>query len=205
MGYSLGQAAKACGRSKTTIHRAIASGRLSASRTDHGDYSIDPSELARVFQADRSGNAHLERHETGNGTDPVAVERDLYRELAEERLETIRDLRQRLDLEAAERRQLSERLTAILTDQRKSYRDNRFSDPPEPQDGTIPRSDTVSDLQPAEPGTVFGPKGFPPTEPKLETVSDPPGSHSELSNSTGSSANAGLMIPRPPWWRRWFR
>ena len=37
MGYSLGQAAKAAGRSKTTIHRAIKSGRLSAARADDGE------------------------------------------------------------------------------------------------------------------------------------------------------------------------
>ena len=49
MGYSLGQAARAASRSKTTIHRPA--GRLSASRTETGGWSIEPSELARVFQA----------------------------------------------------------------------------------------------------------------------------------------------------------
>lgn len=122
MGYSLGQAAKATGRSKTTIHRAITSGRLSASRDDRGGYSIDPSELARVFQVDRSGNGNLGRSATGDGIDPVSAERDVFRALAEERLEAIRDLRAglddlraRLNAAEAERRQLSERLTGLLT------------------------------------------------------------------------------------------
>lgn len=46
---SLGQAAKLAGVGKTTISRAIASGRLSAARNGDGGYAIDPSELARVY------------------------------------------------------------------------------------------------------------------------------------------------------------
>lgn len=49
MSLSLGQAAKLAGVGKTTISRAIASGRLSASRRDDGGYSIDPAELSRVY------------------------------------------------------------------------------------------------------------------------------------------------------------
>lgn len=120
MGYSLGQAAKAAGRSKTTVHRAIAGGRLSAARTESGGWSIDPAELARVFPADSSGNGLVERI----GTEPPAEElaqvradRDRFRALAEERDETIRDLRTRLDAEAEERR----KLTAILTGPRRSW------------------------------------------------------------------------------------
>lgn len=47
--YTLGQAAKAVGKSKTTLHRAIKSGKISAARLEDGSYSIDPSELHRVF------------------------------------------------------------------------------------------------------------------------------------------------------------
>ena len=201
MGYSLGQAAKAAGRSKTTIHRAIASGRLSASRTDHGDYSIDPSELARVFQADRSGNSHLERHETGNGIDPVAVERDLYRELAEERLETIRDLRQRLDLEAAERRQLSERLTAILTDQRgkgTGEADRLGENGGDAETALSSNGGAAISTKPALPEL---PESERPAEPTFGRVPS-------LMPSSKPSVNlqkVELVIPRPPWWRRWFR
>lgn len=49
MRYTLGTAAKATGRSKTTIQRAIAKGQISAEKTTGGGYSIDPSELHRVF------------------------------------------------------------------------------------------------------------------------------------------------------------
>jgi len=47
--YSLQQAAKAAGKSKPTLSRAIKAGRLSATRTESGAYEIDPAELARVF------------------------------------------------------------------------------------------------------------------------------------------------------------
>lgn len=49
MSYTLGTAAKATGKSKTTIHRAIKSGRISANCDESGVYKIDPSELHRVF------------------------------------------------------------------------------------------------------------------------------------------------------------
>ena len=50
MKYTLGQAAKATGKSKTTIQRAIAKGKISAEKYDTGQYQIDPSELHRVFE-----------------------------------------------------------------------------------------------------------------------------------------------------------
>jgi hypothetical protein len=118
MAYSLGQAAKACGRSKTTIHRAIASGRLSASRTDAGCYSIDPAELARAFPQNGSGSGTSERSAPGDanpGPDVVTLER-----LIAEQRETIRDLRTRLDASEEERRRAQERLAGVLADRRQS-------------------------------------------------------------------------------------
>jgi len=47
--YTLGTAAKATGKSKTTIQRAISKGKISAHKDQDGSYSIDPSELHRVF------------------------------------------------------------------------------------------------------------------------------------------------------------
>jgi excisionase family DNA binding protein len=48
-GLSLREAAQQTGTSKSTILRAIQSGRLSAARTDDGGYAIDPAELFRVY------------------------------------------------------------------------------------------------------------------------------------------------------------
>src|SRR4051812_42189829 len=46
---TLGAAAKLTGLNRTTVLRAIKSGRLSATRQDDGSYRIDPAELERVY------------------------------------------------------------------------------------------------------------------------------------------------------------
>lgn len=53
---TLSQAAKLAGKSKSTLNRAVKSGRLSASRNADGTFSIDPSELLRVFPSDAVQN-----------------------------------------------------------------------------------------------------------------------------------------------------
>jgi len=49
MKYSAKKAAEAVGKSVPTITRAIKSGKLSAQKNKSGGYSIDPSELFRVY------------------------------------------------------------------------------------------------------------------------------------------------------------
>lgn len=49
MKYTLGEAAKACGKSKPTLSRALKRGDLTAPKNSKGEYEIDPSELSRVF------------------------------------------------------------------------------------------------------------------------------------------------------------
>jgi len=46
---TLGQAAKETGLSKPSISKAIKTGRLSAVKTENGEYQIDPVELFRVY------------------------------------------------------------------------------------------------------------------------------------------------------------
>jgi hypothetical protein len=120
--YSLAQAAKAVGKSKPTIARAIKAGKLSAGRGDDGSYVIDPAELARVFPVPGLSTGPMKHYEPGNGIgaqndSPQAVtqEHEGLRLLLAEREETIRDLRRRLDESETERRRVQERLTALLT------------------------------------------------------------------------------------------
>ena len=49
MRYTPGRAAKATGKSKTTIQPAISKGAITATKDDSGSYSIAPSELHRAF------------------------------------------------------------------------------------------------------------------------------------------------------------
>lgn len=63
MPYTLGQAAKATGKQKSTILDSIRKGRISAVKNDLGRYAIDPSELHRVYPPN-AHNVQLEREET---------------------------------------------------------------------------------------------------------------------------------------------
>ena len=116
--YTLGEAARASGKSKSTIAKAVKSGRISAARGIGGDYQIDPAELHRVYPATGGPNGAGARFDTGalDGVPDRGPPGELakWRALAEEREETIRDLRQRLDVSEDERR----RVTRLLTDQR---------------------------------------------------------------------------------------
>jgi hypothetical protein len=47
MSYTLGQAAKAVGMSKTSILRSIKAGRISAGRDELGQWAIEPCEFTR--------------------------------------------------------------------------------------------------------------------------------------------------------------
>jgi hypothetical protein len=49
MPYSLKQAADATGRSKPTILRAIQTGKISANKSEMGEWEIEPAELHRVY------------------------------------------------------------------------------------------------------------------------------------------------------------
>src|SRR4051794_32406552 len=66
--YTLGTAAKACGVSKSTIHRAIRSGRISARAVEGNSYEIDPAELHRVFPP-------ASQEDVGNSSDKGSAER----------------------------------------------------------------------------------------------------------------------------------
>jgi hypothetical protein len=71
--YYLAQAAKAAGKSKPIIARAIKAGRISALRSEDGRYSIDPLELARVFPlvGDSTGTMKQLIPPDGTGTYPT--------------------------------------------------------------------------------------------------------------------------------------
>lgn len=128
MKFSASQAAKAVGKSLPTITRAIKNGKISAERTQEGGFEIDASELYRVWpdaKHERVSNAEMlgsETHSSNTGLHLEVVHlRQKIETLTLERereraqlLETIEDLRRRLDSESTERRAM----LAQLTDQR---------------------------------------------------------------------------------------
>lgn len=118
--FTLGEAAKAAGKSKSTISNAVKNGRLSVHEKTESGFKIAAAELFRAFPAERvnsSANGQNEQTLTGElNTLNRGLEREieLLRERLAEKDETIQDLRARLDRESEERRNL----TAMLTDQR---------------------------------------------------------------------------------------
>jgi len=117
MVYTLGEAAKATGKSKATISKAIKSGRISATKDETGTFKIDPSELHRVYIP----IVHSEQKETpklapeNNQMDAVIRELQAHLQAARERLEdketVIADLRE-------DRDRWRQQATSLLSDQR---------------------------------------------------------------------------------------
>ena len=120
MSYTLGEAAKAVGKSKTTLHRAIKSGKISASKADDGSYVIEPAELHRLFPSVTAGTADapLLRNDTEQQSNTLGTlriqmemqekERERERALLQE---TIADLRE-------DRDKWRQQATALLEDHR---------------------------------------------------------------------------------------
>jgi len=92
----LSKAARLVGRDVSTLHRAMASGRLSFTKDRAGKRQLDPAELERVF-----GIKGITTFR-GNDADP---------DRNAPQAETIRHLRRLLEIEVAERR----RMLALLT------------------------------------------------------------------------------------------
>lgn len=106
---SLSQAAKLTGKSKSTVNRAIKTGKLSATRQEDGSYSIDPAELARTFDVEPlTGTKRSDTEPDG----ARLIERILALEamLSRER-EISADLKE-------DRDRWRQQATALLTDQR---------------------------------------------------------------------------------------
>jgi excisionase family DNA binding protein len=127
MSYSIGEAAKAAGVSKSTLSRAIKNGRISATRLDDGSYSIEPVELHRVYPpqphatvALANDDAPRNTHEKAYATGVLEVQLDAVREQLRDRDDTISDLRRRLDQADTERREAQARVVGLLSDQRPS-------------------------------------------------------------------------------------
>jgi excisionase family DNA binding protein len=114
---SLSQAAKLTGKSKSTINRAIKTGKLSAVRHGDGSYSIDPAELSRAFDVEPSEGA--KRCDTEpDGTSLLERLSALEALLSRER-EISADLKE-------DRDRWRQQATALLADQRPPSQPNQL-------------------------------------------------------------------------------
>src|SRR4051812_12334525 len=121
MSYTLGEAAKATGKRKAALSRAIKVNRISATKSGDGSFQIYPARVHRVYSPVQ---VEQTTQQLPVNTDATAEIRELRAKLeaAAERIAdkdgVIDDLRQRLDTEGEERRKVQAQLTALLTDQR---------------------------------------------------------------------------------------
>jgi hypothetical protein len=129
--YSLGQAARAVGKAKSTLSRDVKSGKISAIRNPDGSVAIDPAELHRVYPAAE----RLNGYGNSQSNDPQPPEPSIATGFERREIELLRtliaekdariaelttdkdDLRRRLDTAT---QQLGEALQQVrlLTDQR---------------------------------------------------------------------------------------
>lgn len=90
---TLGEAARQVTVTKSTLHRAINDGRLSANRDEQGHYKIDPAELFRVFEpVPRNGESNntertAEHHAAQSGTPAGTAESESFRWFQQQILE----------------------------------------------------------------------------------------------------------------------
>ena len=101
MNYSVTEAARAVGKSRASIIRAIAAGTLSATRDEPGKpWTIDAAELARAFPTavhDPSADRISDLPRSGDDRHEPVVTRDRDALIAAHET-TIEDLRRRLDI-----------------------------------------------------------------------------------------------------------
>ena len=109
------EAAKLTGKQRQTIHKAIKEGRISAVRSESGEWRIDPAELFRVYAplSTISDNQNANKVDDGLQKVDSGLQReiDLLRERIREKDEIIDDLRQ-------DRDHWRQQATALLVDQR---------------------------------------------------------------------------------------
>jgi hypothetical protein len=134
MAYTLGTAAKATGKSKTSIRRALDRGLISGEKTEGGEWRIEPSELHRVFPAVTGGTGTgVTPEETPRNTllqadlDAAHREMALLRELLDREREISRGLEQ-------DRDHWRQQATALLSDQR------GHTAPQKPAEGRLSRA-----------------------------------------------------------------
>jgi chromosome segregation ATPase len=110
MAYTLGEAARATGKSKAAISQAIANNKISATKDANGRYQIDPAELHRLYPMQKTipnEREHLLTH-----TQTAEIER------LKATVEGLERLCQQIEGERDSLREQNTRLTALLTNQR---------------------------------------------------------------------------------------
>jgi excisionase family DNA binding protein len=110
MHYTLGQAAKATGKSKSVVQRAIKNGTISAVKDGYGQYQIEASELHRVFPITVPDTPEKNEPEHHQNTELLIENATL-----KARLDALSELNSQIQGERDNLRDQNSRLTALLS------------------------------------------------------------------------------------------
>jgi hypothetical protein len=122
--FTLRTAAVHTRTSKSTILRAIKSGRLSANRLEDGSYEIDAAELVRVYPAERvkqRDTGAMEHHAPASD----AVAQAAATATLEAQLEGLREIVRRADAATEELRQDRDKWRGMAEAQQRQLTDQR--------------------------------------------------------------------------------
>ena len=97
MKHTAGTAAKAVGKTKSTITKAIASGKLSAVKNDSGAWEIDVAELHRVYPPAPIETVSQQANSTPIGNGGNTIENQGLERLVKSLEEQVEDLKQDRD------------------------------------------------------------------------------------------------------------
>jgi hypothetical protein len=97
MKHTAGTAAKAVGKTKSTITKAIASGKLSAIKNDNGAWEIDVAELHRVYPPALTETVSQQANSTPNRNGGNTIENQGLERLVKLLEEQVEDLKQDRD------------------------------------------------------------------------------------------------------------
>jgi hypothetical protein len=125
MVFTIGQAAKESGKSKSTIWKYVNNGTLSAQKNEDGTYSIDAAELFRVFPP-TGGETFAERHEESRTNQKLFLENEVLKVQLADQNERIRTLE-------ADKQFLQEQLqrtTLLLTSVQDAHKSQQETPPP---------------------------------------------------------------------------
>src|SRR3954447_12254271 len=110
MAYTLGEAANAVGKAKSTIFKACKDGLISFSRDGRGRFLIEPAELHRVFTPFDVEHA-TEQVQTADRMDAntlrAAIERDFLKREVEQLRTLLNDMKAERDRWAAQAERLA--------------------------------------------------------------------------------------------------
>ena len=122
MSYTLGEAAIATGKSKSTLSKAIKAGKITAFKNDNGAFEIEPSELHRLYppaplaiEENTSESIDSEQNATPdltpkNTSNIEVLEAKL--QMANERIEELKADKEKLEVDKEQWRQQATNLLA---------------------------------------------------------------------------------------------